>query len=56
MNMKRLTKSFIISERGATAIEYGMIAGLVFLAIVGAVSAVGSSVSSLLYDKIQAAL
>ena len=54
--MKCWTKAFIISERGATAIEYGMIAGLVFLAIVGAVSAVGSSVSSLLYDKIQAAL
>ncbi|HKQ44198.1 MAG TPA: Flp family type IVb pilin [Rhizomicrobium sp.] len=34
---------------GATAIEYALIAGLIFLAIVTAVGTLGSTISSTLY-------
>jgi len=35
--MMRLAKQFWINESGATAIEYGLIASMIFLAIVGGV-------------------
>ena len=34
-------------ERGATAVEYGLMVGLIALAIIGAVLAFGTSVSDL---------
>lgn len=34
-----MVRAFLKNESGATAIEYGLIAGLIFLAIVGAISA-----------------
>lgn len=37
---------FAGDRRGATAIEYGLIAGLICLAIVGSIAATGNSVSS----------
>ncbi|MNJ01558.1 Flp/Fap pilin component [compost metagenome] len=37
--MRRFIGRFLRNESGATAIEYGLIAGLVFLAIVAAVGA-----------------
>ena len=37
---------FIKDESGATAIEYGLIAALVAVVIIGAVSATGSSLQS----------
>lgn len=37
--MKNLVARFVKDESGATAIEYGLIAGLVFLAIITAVGA-----------------
>jgi pilus assembly protein Flp/PilA len=37
---------FIRNESGATAIEYGLIAALIAVVIIGGVSAVGSSLSS----------
>ncbi|ABC77176.1 Flp family type IVb pilin [Syntrophus aciditrophicus] len=43
---------FLKSEDGATAIEYALIAGLIFLAIVSSVSFLGQSVKTVLYDKI----
>ena len=46
-------KRFYDSEEGATAIEYGMIACFVFLAIVGAVQNLGSSIVNLMYNKIE---
>ncbi|NSX13585.1 Flp family type IVb pilin [Cupriavidus taiwanensis] len=49
--MKRLIARFIKDERGATAIEYGLIAGLVALAIVGTVSALGGNLNSA-FDRI----
>jgi len=37
---------FLKDESGATAIEYGLIAALIAVAIIGAVSAVGTSTSN----------
>ncbi|MFN3212661.1 MAG: Flp family type IVb pilin [Henriciella sp.] len=37
---------FFKNESGATAIEYGLIAALIAVAIIGAVTALGSSVST----------
>ncbi|MFS8979896.1 Flp family type IVb pilin [Cupriavidus necator] len=44
--MKRLIARFIRDERGATAIEYGLIAGLVALAVAVGASTLGTSVST----------
>ena len=46
-------RQFLRSERGATAIEYGMIASLIFLAIVGGVAGLGQGVVDVLYNKIE---
>ena len=45
-------KQFIRDISGATAIEYGMIAGLIALVIITAVGTVGSTLSSTLYAAI----
>ncbi|MCU4179108.1 Flp family type IVb pilin [Bosea sp. BH3] len=48
--MKQLAASFvrfIRNERGTTAIEYALIAGLISIVIVGAVTAVGVNVGNL---------
>ncbi|MER2519604.1 MAG: Flp family type IVb pilin [Bdellovibrionales bacterium] len=39
-------------ERGSTAIEYSLIASLIFLSIVGAVVGLGQGVMDVLYNKI----
>jgi pilus assembly protein Flp/PilA len=44
--MRRLFYSFVADERGATAIEYGLIAGLICLAIVIGVQQVGNAVGN----------
>jgi pilus assembly protein Flp/PilA len=38
-------KKFALDEAGATAIEYGLIASLIAVAIIGAVSALGSQLT-----------
>ena len=45
-----LIKRFIHEEDGATAIEYGLIAGLVAVAIITALSLLGTSLDSLFSD------
>lgn len=40
--MKNLLKKFFKDESGATAIEYGLIAALVSVAIIGGVTTIGS--------------
>jgi Flp pilus assembly pilin Flp len=45
--------AFSRSDCGATAIEYGLIASLLFLAIVGSVSALGQGVVNVLYTKLE---
>ncbi|RQZ09949.1 Flp family type IVb pilin [Burkholderia sp. Bp9031] len=44
--MKALIKRFLKEEDGVTAIEYGLIAGLIAVAIIGAVSGLGTDLSS----------
>jgi pilus assembly protein Flp/PilA len=44
--MKNLLARFVRNESGATAIEYGLIAGLIAVVIIGAVTAVGTDVSN----------
>jgi len=39
-------RALIRNERGATAIEYGLIASLIALVIIGAVTTIGTSLSS----------
>ena len=49
-------KNFIRDTRGATAIEYGMIAALIAVVILGALGSVGNTVSSTLCGKIATAV
>lgn len=44
--MTNLIKTFIKNESGATAIEYGLIASLVAVAAIGAMSTVGDKLTS----------
>lgn len=44
--MKALINRFKADESGATAIEYGLIAALIAVAIIAAVQAVGGSLST----------
>ena len=41
-----MIRSFLKDELGATAIEYGLIAGLIAVVIIGAVTAVGTNVGN----------
>lgn len=43
--MKNLLKRFVRDEKGATAIEYGLIASLIGVAIIAGVKALGTSLS-----------
>jgi pilus assembly protein Flp/PilA len=44
--MTKLLNAFLGDEAGATAIEYGLIAALIAVIIIGAVSTVGTNLSS----------
>lgn len=44
--MKALINKFLKDEDGATAIEYGLIAALIAVAIITAVTAVGSNLDT----------
>lgn len=44
--MKKLAARFIKDQSGATAIEYGLIAGLIAVVIIGAVTKLGTSISN----------
>ena len=44
--MKNIAKNFISDESGATAIEYGMVATMVGIAIVGIFASFGSKLST----------
>ncbi|MDA0561460.1 Flp family type IVb pilin [Burkholderia pseudomallei] len=47
INMKQLMHRFFKEEAGVTAIEYGLIAGLIAVAIATTVGTVGSDLSAL---------
>jgi pilus assembly protein Flp/PilA len=44
--LKRIVMNFLSDQSGATAIEYGLIAAGIALAIIAAVQGVGSAVNS----------
>jgi len=44
--MSGLVARFLKDKAGATAIEYGLIAGLISVVIIGAVTTVGSNLSA----------
>lgn len=48
--MNQLIRRFVKDESGATAIEYGLIAAGISLAIIAAVNALGTSLSSKFSD------
>ena len=45
--MKNLFSKFLTDESGATAIEYGLIAGLVSVAAIAALTAMGGSLTTI---------
>ena len=45
--MFRTVRKFVKNEKGATAIEYGLIAALVSVAAIGALTAVGGSLKDI---------
>ena len=53
--MLGLVKKFVRDESGATAIEYGLIAALISVVIIGAVTAVGSALDTT-FDSVATAL
>ncbi|MCP3021615.1 Flp family type IVb pilin [Cupriavidus basilensis] len=46
--MKNALARFLRDEQGATAIEYGLIAGLISLAIVGTATTLGTEIGGML--------
>lgn len=50
MKIKKFASNFTSSEDGATAIEYGLIAALIAVAIVTAASQLGTDLSALFTD------
>ena len=55
LDLIKLGANFLRNESGATAIEYAIIAGMLSIAIVAAVTAVGSSVNNA-FTSVQAGL
>ena len=53
--MKTLFVRFVKDESGVTAIEYGLIAGLISVIIIGAVTVIGTSLLNV-FGQISAAL
>lgn len=45
-NMRRLVEKFVADEAGATAIEYGLIAALIALAIMAGATSLGSALNA----------
>jgi pilus assembly protein Flp/PilA len=44
--MKKFAKSFLQNESGATAIEYGLIAALISIAAIAAMTAIGPKLNT----------
>lgn len=53
--MTTLIGRFLRDERGATAIEYGLIAALIFLVMVASVTAMAGKTTAM-FDKISTAI
>jgi pilus assembly protein Flp/PilA len=44
--MRKMLETFVRDQNGATAIEYGLIAALIAVAIIGGLTAVGTNLSA----------
>jgi pilus assembly protein Flp/PilA len=44
--MRRLVERFITDEKGTTAVEYGLIATLIWVAIIGVLGTIGINLSA----------
>jgi pilus assembly protein Flp/PilA len=53
MRLVATLRALLADTRGATAVEYGLIVALIFLAILGAVRGFGMSVGNM-YNKVSA--
>jgi len=53
--MKSLIKRFVNDESGATAIEYGLIAGLLSIVIIGVLTTMGGDLDDV-FTRLQGAL
>lgn len=51
----QLIQSFLRNQDGATAIEYGLLAGLIAVVIIGGVTAVGTKLSTV-FSTVSASL
>ena len=49
--MRKMFKALIADDSGATAVEYGLILALIFLAMAGAVAGVGTE-TGVMWDKV----
>jgi pilus assembly protein Flp/PilA len=56
IDIARSVACFIANQRGATAIEYGLIAALIAVTIIAVVMSIGDSMKTMFYDKITNAL
>ena len=54
--MKDRLPSFITDESGVTAIEYALMAGLISIVIIGAVTTVGTTINVLFFNAVAGAL
>jgi pilus assembly protein Flp/PilA len=50
MRFRALCQAFIRDEKGATAIEYGLIAALIAVVVIGAVRTIGTNLNHCLHD------
>jgi len=50
--MLQFAKRFVADESGATAIEYGLIAALIAVVIIGAVTALGTTIKTKFNDVV----
>jgi pilus assembly protein Flp/PilA len=50
MKLFAIFQAFVADKRGATAVEYGLILAMVFLAMVGAVQAFGDEMTNMFND------
>jgi pilus assembly protein Flp/PilA len=49
-------RRFLVDERGATALEYGLIVSGIGLVICATIFGIGTNIKEVLYEKISAAL
>ncbi len=51
-NLVGLSRGFLVDNRGTTAIEYGIIASLISIIIIGAVASIGEATSNNVFTAI----